>query len=98
LSTEASDSRLQTPDSRLFGETPSRIIISFDESARTEIEALAAEADCPITILGNVGGDRLRITSGGEEVVNLRVSEMEAVWRSSLKLKLQAEAMAAGAE
>jgi hypothetical protein len=40
----------------------------------------------------------LRITSGEEELVNLRVSEMEAVWRSSLKLKLQAEAIAAGAE
>lgn len=40
----------------------------------------------------------MRIKIGDEEVVNSRVAELEAVWRSSLKLKLQAEAMAAGAE
>ena len=82
----------------LFSESPSRIIISFDESARSEIEAIAKDAGSPITILGTVGGDRLRIKIGEQEVVNSRVAEMEAVWRSSLKLKLQAEAMAAGAE
>ena len=95
---QTSDSRLQTPDLLLFGESPSRIIISFDESARTEIEAIAKDTGSPLTILGTVGGDRLRIKSGEQEVVNSRVAEMEAVWRSSLKLKLQAEAMAAGAE
>ncbi|MFZ0751075.1 MAG: AIR synthase related protein, partial [Pyrinomonadaceae bacterium] len=95
---QTSDSRLQTPDSLLFSESPSRIIISFDESARSEIEAIATDAGAPITILGTAGGDRLRIKVGEQEVVNSRVAEMEAVWRSSLKLKLQAEAMAAGAE
>jgi phosphoribosylformylglycinamidine synthase len=99
-SLQTSDSRLQTPDSRLllFSESPSRIIISFDESARNEIEAIAKDTGSPITILGSVGGDRLRIAAGGDELVNLRISELESVWRSSLKLKLQAEAMAAGAE
>src|SRR5262249_29287839 len=83
---------------RLFAETPSRIIISFPESAQGEIEEIAAAAKCPITILGRVGSSRLRIENDGSEVVNLQVSEMESAWRSSLKQKLQAEAMAAGAE
>ena len=95
---QTSHSRLQTPDLLLFSESPSRIIITFNETARTLMEAMAAETHCPITILGTVGGDRLRIKVGEQEVVNSRVAEMEAVWRSSLKLKLQAEAMAAGAE
>ncbi|HEY5838264.1 MAG TPA: AIR synthase-related protein, partial [Pyrinomonadaceae bacterium] len=86
------------PASVLFSETPSRIIISFDESARSEIEAIAKDTGSPITILGTVGGDRLRIKVGEQEVVNSRAAEIEAVWRSSLKLKLQAEAMVAGAE
>jgi phosphoribosylformylglycinamidine synthase subunit PurL len=86
------------PASLLFSESPSRIIISFDESARSEIEAIAKDAGSPITILGTVGGDRLRIKIGEQEVVNSRVAEMEAVWRSSLKLKLQAEAMSARGE
>jgi len=83
---------------RLFSETPSRIIISFDESALGDIEEIVAAAACPMTLLGNVGSNRLRIESEGEEVIQLDVAEMESVWRGSLASKLQAEAMAAGAE
>jgi phosphoribosylformylglycinamidine (FGAM) synthase-like enzyme len=82
----------------LFSESPSRIIISFVESARAEIEQIAANASCPMTILGAVGSKRLRITNDGEELVNLPVADLERAWRSSLQQKLQAEAMAAGAE
>src|SRR5712671_2063265 len=83
---------------RLFSESPSRIIISFDESALGDIEEIVAAAGCPMTLLGNVGADRLRIESDGDEVIQLDVSEMESAWRSSLKNKLQAEVRAAGAE
>ena len=83
---------------RLFSETPSRIIISFEESALGNLEEVIAAAGCPMTLLGNVGSDVLRIESDGETVLELQVAEMEAAWRSSLKDKLQAEAMAAGAE
>ncbi|HEU5236864.1 MAG TPA: phosphoribosylformylglycinamidine synthase subunit PurL [Pyrinomonadaceae bacterium] len=83
---------------QLFSETPSRIIISFDESALSKIKEIAAAAGCPMTVMGTVGSDRLRIQSAGEEVIDINVAEMESAWRSSLKDKLQAEAMAAGAE
>jgi phosphoribosylformylglycinamidine synthase len=83
---------------RLFSETPSRVIISFDESALGDIEETVAAAGCPMTLLGNVGSDRLRIESDGQEVIQLDVAEMESAWRSSLKEKLQAEVLAAGAE
>jgi phosphoribosylformylglycinamidine synthase len=83
---------------RLFSETPSRIIISFDESARERVEEIATAAGCPVALLGKVGSDSLRIQSDGEEVLRLNVAGMEAAWRSSLKEKLQAEVMAAGAE
>ncbi|HMG72123.1 MAG TPA: phosphoribosylformylglycinamidine synthase subunit PurL [Pyrinomonadaceae bacterium] len=83
---------------RLFSESPSRIIISFDESSLGDIEEIVASAGCPMTLLGNVGADRLRIESDGQEVIQLDVAEMESAWRSSLKDRLQAEVMAAGAE
>jgi phosphoribosylformylglycinamidine synthase subunit PurL len=83
---------------RLFSETPSRIVISFDESALGDIEEIVAAASCPMTLLGNVGADRLRIESDGEEVIQVDVAEMESAWRSSLKNKLQAEVLAAGTE
>ena len=83
---------------RLFSETPSRIIISFDQTLLGDIEEVVAAAGCQMTLLGNVGSDRLRIESDGEEIIQLDVAEMETAWRSSLAEKLQAEAMAAGAE
>jgi phosphoribosylformylglycinamidine synthase subunit PurL len=83
---------------RLFSETPSRIIVSFDQASLGDIEEIMAAASCPMTLLGNVGSDRLRIESDGDEVIQVDVAEMEAAWRSSLKDRLQAEAMAAGAE
>jgi hypothetical protein len=48
--------------------------------------------------MGNVGSARLRIESDGEEVIQLEVAEIERAWRCSLKEKLQAEVLAAGAE
>jgi phosphoribosylformylglycinamidine synthase len=83
---------------RLFSETPSRIVVSFDGSALGDIEEIVAAASCAMTILGNVGSDRLRIESDGEEVIQLDVAEMEKTWRSSLAAKLQTEVLAAGAE
>jgi len=83
---------------RLFSETPSRIIISFAESAQNEIEEMAAAAGCPMKLIGKVDSDRFQIRSDGEEVIQLDVAEIEAAWRSSLKEKLQAEVLAAGAE
>jgi phosphoribosylformylglycinamidine synthase subunit PurL len=83
---------------RLFSETPSRIIVSFDQANLGDMEEIVAAASCQMTLLGNVGSDRLRIESDGEEVIQLDIAEMENAWRSSLKQKLQSEAMAAGAE
>jgi len=83
---------------RLFSETPSRIVVSFDQSALGDIEEIVAAASCPMTILGNVGSDRVSIESDGEEVIELDVREMEKTWRSSLAAKLQTEVLAAAAE
>jgi phosphoribosylformylglycinamidine synthase len=83
---------------RLFSESPSRIIISFDEALLGQMEETAARASCPFSLLGRVGTDSLRIAVDGEEVLNLRLDELEKAWRSSLASGLQAEALAAAAE
>jgi phosphoribosylformylglycinamidine synthase len=83
---------LPTP-TRLFSESPSRIIISFDESALGEMEEITARASCQFTLLGRTGGNGLSIKADGEEVVNLPVSELEAAWRTSLATKLSAQVM-----
>jgi phosphoribosylformylglycinamidine synthase subunit PurL len=85
-------------EAQLFSESPSRIIVSFDEAARGQMEEIAASTNCPLTILGRTGGADLSITADSEEVVRLSIAELEAAWRTSLKTKLHAEAMVAGVE
>jgi phosphoribosylformylglycinamidine synthase II len=82
----------------LFSESPSRIIISFAVSARAEIESIAQRENCPLTVIGEVGGSELQINVGDEKVVSASVAELENVWRGSLPKKLEAEVMAAGRE
>jgi phosphoribosylformylglycinamidine synthase len=83
---------------QLFGETPSRIIISFDETARERVAEIAGKLNCPLSIIGRVGGAKLRITVEGQPAVSQNVNELENLWRTSLGRKLQAEALAAAAE
>lgn len=82
----------------LFGESPSRIVISFAPEALTQITAIATRAAAPMTVIGRVGGQRLNISVDEEVVVDSSVEDLETVWRTALSRKLQAEAVAAGME
>ncbi len=82
----------------LFSESPSRIVISFAESAREAIEDIARRRDCPFAILGRVSGSRLHITTAGATIIDSAVERLENTWRTSLSKKLQVEAMVAGRE
>jgi len=85
-------------EARLFSESPSRIIISFDETALGAIEEIAAREQCPLSIIGRTGTDYLRIQADGEEVLRAPISELETCWCTSLASKLQREVLAAEAE
>jgi len=82
----------------LFSESPSRIILSFEAAARSDVEKIAELAGCPFDVIGHVGGKQLRINANGEEAIAGEISELEASWRNALSRKLQAEAIAAGME
>ncbi|HEY0170371.1 MAG TPA: phosphoribosylformylglycinamidine synthase subunit PurL [Pyrinomonadaceae bacterium] len=82
----------------LFGETPSRVLVSFEESQRTRLERIAAQAGAPLKVIGRVGGPRLHVKAGGRDCVSHEVSELEAIWRGSLGARLQAEVIATAAE
>ena len=82
----------------LFSESPSRIVISFERHSQSVVEEIVGRAQCPITVLGYAGGNRLQITVNGNQVIDAAVDRLEDAWRNSLADKLQAEAMAAGRE
>jgi phosphoribosylformylglycinamidine synthase subunit PurL len=77
-----------TKTSLLFGESPSRIIISFAKSSLAQIEALAMSENCPITILGQVAGEQLTIEVNGAQVIATGINQLEAVWRGELVRRL----------
>ncbi len=84
--------------SSLFSESPSRIIVSFPESSRGQLQEIAGRRDCPFTVIGAVGGTRLQIRHGEQEAISIEVQQLEQAWRSSLSRRLEAEVMAAGRE
>lgn len=87
-----------SPASNLFAETPSRIILSFEEGARARVEDIAAECGAPFGVVGRTGGDSLTISANGSELVSQNVGELETVWRAALGSKLQVEVLATMAE
>jgi phosphoribosylformylglycinamidine synthase II len=76
-------------DAQLFGESPSRIVISARPEHAARIQELAAQAGAPVSVLGTVGGRTLRIAAGGKRQVSLPVEEMERIWRGALPALLE---------
>ncbi|MEZ5429518.1 MAG: phosphoribosylformylglycinamidine synthase subunit PurL [Pyrinomonadaceae bacterium] len=84
---ELADRALST-ETLLFGETPSRIVISFAPENLEKVKELIGD-DCPFEVIGKVSSDdQLKITVNGEEKINARVSELQDGWKNSLETQL----------
>ncbi|HET9109833.1 MAG TPA: phosphoribosylformylglycinamidine synthase subunit PurL, partial [Ktedonobacterales bacterium] len=70
----------------LYGEAPSRIVVSVAPEQYDALAALAAEHDTPITRLGAVGGDRLSFTAA----LDVPVADLRVTWRNGLRVALGA--------
>nr|MBA2379566.1 phosphoribosylformylglycinamidine synthase II [Blastocatellia bacterium] len=71
----------------LFGESPSRIVISFAPENLERVKETAG--DCPVSIIGKVGDDLFRIALDSQERIAIPIHELEAIWESSLASYLQ---------
>ncbi|HQU84617.1 MAG TPA: phosphoribosylformylglycinamidine synthase subunit PurL [Pyrinomonadaceae bacterium] len=70
-----------------FGETPSRIIISFKPENLEKVKETIG--DCPFSIIGKVSGDKLSFKVNGDELISDSVSNFEHAWKNSLKNSLE---------
>jgi len=70
----------------LYGEAPSRIVVSLAPDRWDALVTLATERGLPLTRLGVVGGDRLRFA----DALDADVAELRAVWRGGLAAALGA--------
>jgi phosphoribosylformylglycinamidine synthase len=71
-------------DTLLFGETQSRIIISFPEERINEIEDLAMTFPVDFSLIGKVGGSHFTVTVNEEEVIKQEINILKEIWKTSL--------------
>ena len=69
----------------MFGETPSRVIVSVDEEQVDALLSRASAAGVPARLLGATGGNRVRIRVDGQDAIDLDVMEAEHAWRSGVE-------------
>jgi phosphoribosylformylglycinamidine synthase len=68
-------------DLTLFGEGPSRVLVTVDPRRTREFEGLMAESAIPWQWIGTTGGDRLRIRVGVTTLIDASVQTLETAWR-----------------
>jgi phosphoribosylformylglycinamidine synthase len=76
-------------DALLFGETQSRALFSVEPEKQNAFETLAKKFKVPLSLLGHVGGDRLRIEAqggrGAKALLDLKVAELENISSKAFK-------------
>ena len=65
----------------LFGEGPSRVLVSVAPAKKEKLEDLAKEYKIPLTRLGLVGGQRVKINFDGKAALDLKLEEAGSVYR-----------------
>jgi phosphoribosylformylglycinamidine synthase len=69
----------------LFGESASRVIVSVVPEELTRVIERAAAAGVPAEVVGQTGGNRLRIAVAGQVVIDQSVDEAERVWSNAIE-------------
>ena len=80
----SSDARINEA-ATLFGESASRVIVSLPSDNVTEVLQHAAAARVPARVVGETGGNLLRIAVDGRVAVDMPVSDAERVWSSTIE-------------
>jgi len=76
-------------DAVLFGEAPSRIVISLRKNNVAKLERIAKKHTIPYKILGKVGGKKLTVYSGKTSVINLPLTTLSSTWRDAIPSRLK---------
>ena len=75
-------------DAILFGEAPSRIIVSVRKDKSAALEKIAKRHSIYCKALGNVGGEKLTVQCGGTKVIDLPLIKLSHTWRNAIPSRL----------
>jgi phosphoribosylformylglycinamidine synthase len=73
----------------LFGESASRVVVSVAPARLDELTRLAGEAGVPATVLGRVGGDRVRIAIDGRQAIDEALTDLEQRWDTAIERRFE---------
>ncbi len=80
------------PDALLFGEAPSRIVVTVAPERVKALLELAAAADVEATVIGRTGGRDIVIRAAGRELIRVPFDEAERTSKDSLPAIFKARA------
>jgi phosphoribosylformylglycinamidine synthase len=69
----------------LFGESASRVIVSTAPANVAEVLQRAAAEGVPARVIGETGGNRLRIAVAGRSCVDVGIDELERGWSTAIE-------------
>ncbi|MBN3038087.1 MAG: phosphoribosylformylglycinamidine synthase subunit PurL, partial [Candidatus Omnitrophica bacterium] len=75
-------------DELLFGEAPSRIVVSLDKDDLNALEKIAKKHSVAYQVLGNVQTDNLSIEYQGNKVIDIAVAKLSDAWRNAIVSRL----------
>jgi phosphoribosylformylglycinamidine synthase len=81
----------------LFGEAPSRIIVSAPRAERAGLLARARDLDVPASVIGRTGGGRVTVSVAGEVAADAALAEAEHAWASGMARHFEPGAVQASA-
>ncbi len=73
------------PDTLLFGESQSRIVISCNRKNVEKIKSVDRKFKAPFHIIGKTGGERFKILGPGDELIDISLKRLYKGWRKSLE-------------
>jgi phosphoribosylformylglycinamidine synthase len=75
-------------DEVLFGEAPSRIVVSLAKGKLKELEKIAAKYHVPFEILGDVGGEKFIVKHKGDTIIDLPLARLSDAWRKAIPSRI----------
>ncbi len=72
-----------------FGEGPTRVLAAVGPQAAARFEERARQAEVPLLLLGQTGGEELRLSVGGELKMTLPVSQLQDLYREAMPWQLR---------
>jgi len=76
-------------DEILFGEAPSRIVISLNKDKVELLEEIAQKHSIAYTILGEVSGENLVVKDNRESIMDISIKELSNTWRNAIPRRLE---------